>query len=146
MGRPARYIPENKDGVLVEVSCRCIGGRALLTPGPNPFKLNEIVAGVMGRALEISPLDLCCAIVSGNHYHLLAVVNEQQQLTRFMAHLGCNLSKEIGRLRRRRREEAQWRSCGGRREDPQSESLRATHTADQAIAQAAIPLRDARRA
>ena len=64
MGRPARYIPENKTGVLVEVSCRCIGGRALLTPGPNPFKFNEIVAGVIGRALEISPLDLCCAIVS----------------------------------------------------------------------------------
>ncbi len=99
MGRPARYIPENKNGVLVEVSCRCIGGRALLTPGPNPFKLNELVAGVMGRALEVSPLDLCSAIVAGNHYHLLAVVHEQQQLTRFMAHYACNLSKEIGRLR-----------------------------------------------
>ncbi len=99
MGRPARYIPENKNGVLVEVTCRAIGGRALLTPGPNPFKFNELVAGVIGRALEISPLDLCSAIFSSNHYHLLAVVHDQQMLTRFMAHLGCNLSKEIGRLR-----------------------------------------------
>ncbi len=99
MGRPARYIPENKNGVLVEVSCRAIGGRALLTPGPNPFKFNELVAGVIGRALEISPLELCSAIVMGNHYHLLCVVHKQQDLTRFMAHAGCNLSKEIGRLR-----------------------------------------------
>jgi len=99
MGRPARYIPENKNGVLVEVSCRAIGGRALLTPGPNPFKFNELVAGVMGRALEVSPLDICSVIVSSNHYHLLCVVHEQQTLSRFMAHFGCNLSKEIGRLR-----------------------------------------------
>ena len=100
MGRPARYIPKTKDGVLVEVSCRAIGGRALLTPGPNPFKFNELVAGVMGRALEISPrLDLCSAIVASNHYHLLCIVREQQSLTRFMAHFGCNLSKEVGRLR-----------------------------------------------
>ncbi len=99
MGRPARYIPENKNGILVEVTCRAIGGRALLTPGPNPFKFNELVAGVMGRALEISPLDLCSAIVSGNHFHLLAVVHEQQELSRFMAHFNCNLSKKIGRLR-----------------------------------------------
>ncbi len=101
MGRPARYIPKNKNGVLVEVTCRAIGGRALLTPAPNPFKLNELVAGVIGRALEVSPLDLCSAIVSGNHYHLLCVVHEQQALSRFMAHYACNLSKEIGRLRPR---------------------------------------------
>ncbi len=99
MGRPARYIPENKNGVLVEVTSRAIGGRALLCPGPNPFKFNELVAGVIGRALEVSPLDLCSAIVASNHLHLLAVVHEQQALSRFMAHYACNLSKEIGRLR-----------------------------------------------
>ncbi len=99
MGRPARYIPENKNGVLVEVTCRAIGGRALLSPGPNPFKFNELVAGVMGRALEVSPLDLCSAIVASNHLHLLCVVHEQQALSRFMAHFACNLSKEIDRLR-----------------------------------------------
>ncbi len=79
MGRPARYIPENKNGVLVEVSCRAIGGRALLSPGPNPFKFNEIVAGVMGRALEVSPLDLCSAIVVSNHYHLLAAIRRDRR-------------------------------------------------------------------
>ncbi len=99
MGRPARYIPETKTGVLVEITCRCIGGRALLVPAPNPHKFNEIVAGVLGRALEVSPLALCSAIVASNHLHLLTVVHEQQQLSRMMAHFACNVSKEIGRLR-----------------------------------------------
>ncbi len=100
MGRPARYIPENKNGVLVEVTCRAIGGRALLTPVPNPFKFNELVAGVIGRALEISPrLELCSAVFVSNHWHGLLAVHEQHDLSRFMAHVGCNLSKEIGRLR-----------------------------------------------
>ena len=34
-----------------------------------------------------------------NHYHALLVVHDQQTLSRFMGHAGCNLSKEIGRLR-----------------------------------------------
>ncbi len=102
MGRRPRFIPENEDGVLVEVTCRAIGARALLTPSPNPRRFNEVIVGVLGRALEVSPLELCGAVFAGNHYHLLAVVHDQQQLSRFMHHLGCNLSKEIGRIR-------QWR-------------------------------------
>ncbi|MCP3958457.1 MAG: hypothetical protein GY719_11440 [bacterium] len=105
MGRPARFIPENKDGVLVEITVRAIGARALLTPGPNPQRFNEVVVGVMGRALENSPLELCGAVVLANHAHLLLVVHRQQELSRFMQHLSCNLSKEIGgRIRN-------WRGC-----------------------------------
>ena len=105
MGRPARFIPENKDGVLVEVTVRTIGARALLTPGPNPRRLNEIVAGVIGRALEVSPLELCAAVWVANHAHLLLVIHHQQQLSRFMQHLCANISKEIGgRVRN-------WRGC-----------------------------------
>ncbi len=100
MGRPARYIPESSSGTLVEISCRAIGGRALLVPAPNPHKFNEIVAGVLGRALEVAQdIDLCSAVFSSNHHHILAVVHEQLALSRFMAHFACNLSKELGRLR-----------------------------------------------
>ncbi len=67
MGRPARYIPETKDGVLVEVTSRVIGARAMLVPSPNPRRFNEVVVGVMGRALEVSPLELCGAVVLANH-------------------------------------------------------------------------------
>ncbi len=96
MGRRPRFIPEDEDGVLVEITCRTIGARALLTPGPNPKLFNEVVVGVLGRALEVSPLELCGVVVAGNHFHLLTIVHDQQQLSRFMHHVGCNLSKEIG--------------------------------------------------
>ncbi len=100
MGRPARFIPENKNGVLVEVTSRVIGARAMLVPSPNPQRFNEIVIGVIGRALEVSPLELCSTVWLANHFHCLLVVHDQQQLSRFMHHLGCNISKEIGgRLR-----------------------------------------------
>ncbi len=96
MGRPARFIPENTNGVLVEVTSRVIGARAMLTPGPDPRRFNEVVVGVMGRALEVSPLELCSTVWTANHVHHLLVVHEQQQLSRFMQHLGGNISKEIG--------------------------------------------------
>ncbi len=101
MGRWPQFKPANEDGVLVEVTCRTIGAQALLVPAPEPRRFNEIVIGVMGRALEVSPLELCGAVFTANHFHLLAVVHEQQELSRFMHHLGCNLSKEVGRIRQR---------------------------------------------
>ncbi len=105
MARRPRFIPENKNGVLVEISCRTIGARALLVPSPNPRRFNEVVVGVLGRALEVSPLELCAAVVLGNHAHWLVVVHDQQQLSRFMHHVAGNLSKEIGgRIR-------QWRGA-----------------------------------
>ncbi len=100
-GRLPKKIPENDDGVPVEVTVRTIGAQALLVPAPEPRRFNEIVVGVLGRALEVSPLELCGAVFTANHYHLLAVVQEQQDLSRFMHHLNGNLSKEVGRIRQR---------------------------------------------
>ena len=101
MGRIPRFLPENENGVLVEVTGRVIGARAMLVPAPHPRKFNELVVGILGRALEVSPLQLCSAVWTANHYHCLCVVREQQQLSRFLHHLAGNLSKEIGgRLRR----------------------------------------------
>ncbi len=99
MPRNPRFIPENDDGVLVEITCRTIGARALLVPTRDPRPFNEMIGGVLGRALEVSPLELCGVVVVSNHAHALAVVREQQQLSRFMQHASCNLSKEVGRLR-----------------------------------------------
>ena len=99
MGRFPRFIPENQGGTLVEITANVIGGRALLTPAPNPFHFNEIVIGVLGRALEVSPIEICgCAFLT-THWHLLAVVREQRALSRFLHHFDGNLSKEVARIR-----------------------------------------------
>lgn len=94
MGRRLRFIPENQDGVLVEVSCRTIRALALMRPSR---RLREITIGVLGRALEISPLEVCALSCLSNHYHALLVVHDQQQLTRFMHHFQSNLAREVGR-------------------------------------------------
>ena len=69
----ARHLPENKAGLLVEITGRTIGAQALLLPQPNPHRFNEIVVGVLGRALEVSPVELCGAVFTANHYHMLIV-------------------------------------------------------------------------
>ncbi len=100
MGRHERSLPESSDGVLVEVTDRVIGARALLTPGSNPRVFNELIVGLIGRAMQYSPVDLCACAFMSNHFHLLLHVRDQQALSRFMYHFGGNSSKKIGKLRK----------------------------------------------
>ncbi len=74
MGRPQRYIPENRDGVLVEVTVRTIGARALLVPAPNPRTFNEVVVGVIRRALHLAPVSLSAFVVLEMRMYVLFVV------------------------------------------------------------------------
>ena len=79
----------------MEITCRTIGGLALLRPSR---RLVDVTVGVLGRALEVSPLQICAIFCASNHYHALLVVDDQQSLSRFMAHYQANLAKEAGRL------------------------------------------------
>jgi REP element-mobilizing transposase RayT len=94
MGRRLRFLPDNDDGVLVEVSCRTIRALALLRPSR---RMREITVGVLGRAREVSPVEVCAFSCLSNHYHGLLVVRDQQELTRFMHHFQGNLAREVGR-------------------------------------------------
>ncbi|MCP4657277.1 MAG: hypothetical protein GY856_17850 [bacterium] len=55
MSKSPRFIPENKDGVLVELSSRTVNAWALLRPSED---LNDVTVGVLGRSLEISPCNM----------------------------------------------------------------------------------------
>ena len=63
MGRKLRYLPE--EGALVEVTCRTLQGRLLLRPSP---ELNDIAAGVLGRAQRLYPVDLIALSLLSNHF------------------------------------------------------------------------------
>ncbi|MEM7357174.1 MAG: transposase, partial [Acidobacteriota bacterium] len=99
MGRSPRSIPPTAQGTLVEITGRTIGARALLVPGPNPKRFNELIVGLLGRAMDYSPIELCACVFTSNHYHLLAAVYDQQELSRFMFHFAGNTSRKIGKLR-----------------------------------------------
>ncbi len=97
MSRRLRFVPEG--GALVEVTCRTIQGRFLLKAGP---ALNDLVVGVLGRAQELYPVEICGLVFVSNHYHMLLRVPDAERLSRFMGYVGSNLAREAGRL-------AQWR-------------------------------------
>jgi hypothetical protein len=82
-------------GHLVEVTSRTIHGRLLLRPGAF---FNEIVVGILGRAQVLFSMEVQFVSVLSNHYHLLLLPRNHQQLSGFMAYLNGNLAKEVGRL------------------------------------------------
>ncbi|MCP4545450.1 MAG: hypothetical protein GY835_03150, partial [bacterium] len=79
----------------VEVSSRTVNAWALMRPCA---ELSDVTVGVLGRSLEISPVEIVAISCLSNHYHALLVAEDQQQLSRFMQHFQGNLSQEIARL------------------------------------------------
>jgi hypothetical protein len=90
--RPLRYIPS---GLVVEVTSRTIQGRLLLRPSP---QVNDIILGVLGRALALFDVKVCALAVLSNHFHALLLPADAAELARFMAHIKRNISEELGRL------------------------------------------------
>lgn len=95
MPRKPRFLSPQANGHLVEVSCRTLESRAFLRPSRNA---NELIVGVLGRAHQVSPVEICAMAFPSTHYHLLLNVPDQNHLSGFMHHLNTNLSKEINRL------------------------------------------------
>jgi REP element-mobilizing transposase RayT len=93
MARRLRFIPEG--GSLVEVTCRTIHGRFLLRPSRH---LNELIAGVLGRALGRYPVGLHGLVFLSNHYHLLLSIPDARSLASFMNYFNSNVAREAGRL------------------------------------------------
>jgi hypothetical protein len=93
MGRKLRYIPEG--GALVEVTCRTLQGRLLLRPSP---ELNDIAAGVLGRAQRLYPVDLVAFSPLSNHYHMIVRAESAKRLARFVGYFNSNLAREVSRL------------------------------------------------
>jgi putative transposase len=93
MGRKLRYIPDG--GALAEVTCRTLQGRPLLRPSP---ELNDIAAGILGRAQRLYPVDLVAFVQMSTHYHLILGVKDAKRLARFVGYFNSNLAREVGRL------------------------------------------------
>ncbi len=93
MGRKLRYLPE--EGALVEVTCRTLQGRLLLRPSP---ELNDIAAGVLGRAQRLYPVNLVAFSPLSNHYHMIVRPESAKRLARFVGYFNSNLAREISRL------------------------------------------------
>ncbi len=94
MSRRLRYIPEG--GALVEITCRTFQGRYLLKPSP---AVNSCIAGVLGRAQRIYPVEIHGFAFLSNHYHLLITVPDAHRMAQFVGYFNSNLARELGRIR-----------------------------------------------
>jgi REP element-mobilizing transposase RayT len=78
-----------------EVTTRTLQGRLLLRPSA---ELNEIILGILGRALELYPVLLHLVVVASNHIHLIVTAESVKLLSDFMRHFNSNIAREAGRL------------------------------------------------
>src|SRR5436190_2156896 len=92
MPRKLRYAPP---GSVVEVTCRTVQSRLLLTPATG---VDEITLGVLGRAQFLTGMTIYGYAFLSNHFHLVLGPADTQQLARFMGHVNSNTAREIGRL------------------------------------------------
>jgi hypothetical protein len=80
---------------VVEVTCRTLHGRLLLRPSP---ELDDLIAGVLGRAQRLYPVEIMAYSFASNHYHLILWAEDARRLARFVGYLNSNLAREVGRL------------------------------------------------
>lgn len=80
---------------LVEITTRTIHGRYLMCPSE---KVNDIINGVVGRGQAKYEVTIYTATFLSNHYHLMAKMRDEEQMSRFTGFVNANIAKELGRL------------------------------------------------
>ena len=91
--RRLRYIPP--PGLTVEVTARTVQSRLLLRPSK---ETNDLILGVLGRALERHPrIALHAFVFLSNHFHLILTTPDARELANFMCFLQGNIAREVGR-------------------------------------------------
>ena len=91
MPRPVRMLNALE---IFFVTVRCFQGRYLLRPSP---ETNEVLGGVLSRAVRLHGVELFSFSVISSHIHLV-VRAPRGNLPRFMQYLLTNVSKKVGRL------------------------------------------------
>lgn len=93
LNRPLRHFPPDS---IVEFTTRTVQSRLLLRPSES---LNEIVIGVVGRALEEFPgVKLHAIAVLSNHIQGIASAKDGASLAGFMGFLKGNIARKVGRI------------------------------------------------
>lgn len=93
MARSIRYVPPG--GGTFEITCTTLQRRFLLRPSP---EINELILGVLGKALERYPvIRLHAFVYLSNHATLLVTTPDAKALSGFMGYLDGNIAREIAR-------------------------------------------------
>lgn len=88
-----RYMPRPR--TTFEITLRTIQSRFLIRPSK---LVNELVLGVLGRALSLYKVELHLIVVASNHIHLIVTVEDRDVLSRFMQYFAGNVARELCKL------------------------------------------------
>ena len=64
---------------------------------------NNILEAIMGRAQELYPVTICGFVFMANHFHLLVVVQDPENLVKFVGYLKQEIAHQINLLHGRRK-------------------------------------------
>src|SRR5678809_840613 len=91
MGWPLR---RNEPSLIMFATVRCLQGRLFLSPST---RTNDVLGGVLARAVRRCEVELFAFTFASNHLHLLLRA-PRGNLPHFMQYLLSNISKKIGAL------------------------------------------------
>jgi len=90
--RKLRYLP--RPDSTFEVVSRVLHRRLLLKPSP---QTNDLILGVLGRALHLFPVRLHLFVFLSNHFHLIVTTPDFLTLSNFMCFLCGNIARRVGK-------------------------------------------------
>jgi hypothetical protein len=79
---------------LTEITLKTFQSRFLLAPSS---MVNQIIAGIVGRAQRLHKLRIVSIIVMSNHAHVLVVPDSPEQIEAFCRDVASQISKKVGR-------------------------------------------------
>ena len=92
MGSPVRhYDPQT----IYFITSRTMQSRFLMAPST---KANELIGGVLARAVRQSKVEIFAYVFTSNHFHAMVRAPSPLAMSRFMQQLKSNLAVKIGRL------------------------------------------------
>ena len=91
--RPLRHVPPG--GAWFEITTRTLQSRFLI---PHGQIFRNITIGILARAKERYPVQICAFGGLANHLHLLIGVEDVDQLADFMQYVNGNLAREANRI------------------------------------------------
>jgi len=92
MARSPRYVPPHS---TVEVTIKTIDDRFLLRPSK---ELNDVILGILGKALTKYPVLLHAFVVMSNHMQSLLTTPNGRVLAAFMNYVNSKIAREAGRI------------------------------------------------
>jgi REP element-mobilizing transposase RayT len=92
MAYPVRHFEPQ---TIFFITSRTIQSRFLMAPSD---KTNELIGGILARAVRQCQVELFAYVFTSNHFHLMVRAPSATAMSRFMQRLQSNIAVKVGRL------------------------------------------------